>query len=86
MLGGSNEYPQSVCWIKNKKVGIPLHIPALLYLSVVKGVITARTCFPDAMAFEMGIQAVQQISLRKLKNTNLRWLHNIRAGIRKLVT
>ena len=30
--GGSNEYPQSMFWSKNKKIiGIPLHTPVLLY-------------------------------------------------------
>ena len=29
--GGSNEYPQSMFWSKNKKIGVPLHIPVLLY-------------------------------------------------------
>ena len=30
--GGSNEYPQSMFWSKNKKKkGIPLHTPDLLY-------------------------------------------------------
>ena len=24
---GSNEYPQSMFWIRNKKIGIPLHTP-----------------------------------------------------------
>ena len=27
--GGSNEYPQSMFWSKNKKKGIPLHSPVL---------------------------------------------------------
>ena len=30
--GGSNKYPQSMFWSKNqKKIGIPLHTPVLLY-------------------------------------------------------
>ena len=29
--GGSNEYPQSMFWSKNKKKSIPLHTPVLLY-------------------------------------------------------
>ena len=28
--GGSNEYPQSMFWSKNKKIGIPLHTPVFL--------------------------------------------------------
>ena len=35
--GGSNEYPQSMFWSKNKKIGIPLHIPVLLYKRGVQG-------------------------------------------------
>ena len=31
--GGSNEYPQSMFWSKNKKIEIPLHTPVLLYKS-----------------------------------------------------
>ena len=35
--GGSNEYPQCMCWIKNKKkIGIPLHTIVLLYKSGVQ--------------------------------------------------
>ena len=34
--GGSNEYPQSMFWSKNKKKGIPLHTPVLLYKSGVQ--------------------------------------------------
>ena len=29
--GGSNEYPQSMFWSKNKKKDIPQHTPFLLY-------------------------------------------------------
>ena len=35
--GGSNEYPQFMFWSKNKKIGIPLHTPVLLYKSGVYG-------------------------------------------------
>ena len=49
--GGSNEYPQSMFWSKNKKnrytpacfgakirkIGIPMHTPVLLYKSGVQG-------------------------------------------------
>ena len=31
--GGSNEYPQSMFWSKNKEIDIPLHTPFLLYKS-----------------------------------------------------
>ena len=37
---------------KIRKIGIPLHIPVLLYKSGVQGggVYIARTCFPDSLA------------------------------------
>ena len=35
--GGSNEYPQYMFWSKNKKKGIPLHTPVLLYKRGVQG-------------------------------------------------
>ena len=35
--GGSNEYPQSMFWSKNKKNGIPLQTPVLLHKSGVQG-------------------------------------------------
>ena len=45
--GGSNEYPQSMFWIR-------LHTPVLLYITLTcyikvgfKGVCISRTCFPD---------------------------------------
>ena len=45
--GGSNEYPQSMFWSKNKKV-YPC-IPQFYYIKVgFKGVFITRTCFPDA--------------------------------------
>ena len=31
--GGSNEYPQSMFWIKITTIGIPLHTPVLPYKS-----------------------------------------------------
>ena len=47
--GGSNKYPQSMFWSKNKK---NRYTPAnpFYYIKVgFKGVFIARTCFPDAM-------------------------------------
>ena len=44
---GSNKYPQSMFWSKNKKTSIPLHTPVLLYKSGFEGVHISRTCFPD---------------------------------------
>ena len=37
LLGGSNEYPQSMFWSKHKKKGILLHTPVLQYKSGVQG-------------------------------------------------
>ena len=45
--GGSNKYPQSMFWSKNKKIGSPLQTPVFLYKSGVKGVQIARICYPD---------------------------------------
>ena len=45
--GGSNEYPQSMFWSKNKKNRYPC-IPQFYYIKVgFKWVFVARTCFPD---------------------------------------
>ena len=41
--GGSNEYPQSMFWSKNKKNRFTPAYPVLVY----KGVFISRTCFPD---------------------------------------
>ena len=45
--GGSNEYPQSMYWSKNKKNSKPLQAPVFLYKSGEQGVYISRTCFPD---------------------------------------
>ena len=43
--GGSNEYPQSMFWIKNKKKCLP-HLPQFYYIKVrYKGVYISQTCF-----------------------------------------
>ena len=46
--GGSNEYPQSMFWSKNKKNRYTLTcIPQFYYMKVgFKGVFITRTCFP----------------------------------------
>ena len=38
----TNEYPQSMFWIKNKKNGIPMYTPVSLYKSEVKGGFTVH--------------------------------------------
>ena len=43
--GGSNEYPQSMFWSKNKKIGFPLQTPVLLYKIEVKGGIYCTNMF-----------------------------------------
>ena len=45
--GGSNEYPQSMFWSKNKKNRYTPAYPLLLYKSGVQVGYIARTCFPD---------------------------------------
>ena len=46
--GGSNEYPQSMFWSKNKKIGISLHTPVYCIKVGYKGVFISLTCFTDA--------------------------------------
>ena len=51
--GGSNEYPQSMFCIKNKKIRYTASSPSFFYIKVrFKGVFIARTCFPDVGKFE----------------------------------
>ena len=46
--GGSNEYPQSMFWSKNKKNRYTPCIPQFCYIKVgFEGVFISRTCFPD---------------------------------------
>ena len=45
--------PQSLFWIKNKKIRYTASNPSFLYINVgFKGVYIARTCFPDVGKFE----------------------------------
>ena len=45
---GSNEYPQCLFWIKNKKIRFTPSNPSFCYIKVgFEGVCIARTCFPD---------------------------------------
>ena len=49
--GGSNEYPQSMFWNKNKKNRYTPANPSFFYIMVgFTGVYIARTCFPDEMS------------------------------------
>ena len=60
--GGSNEYPQSKFWSKKKKkkrkkkkkkkIGLTLQTPVSYRKVGFKGVLIARTCFPDAYFFK----------------------------------
>ena len=53
LRGGSNEYPQSMFWSKNKKNRYTPAYPQIYYIKVgFKGVYTTRTCFHDAMESE----------------------------------
>ena len=46
--GGSNEYPQSMFWSKNKKNMYTPANPIFFYIKVgFKGVYISQTCFPD---------------------------------------
>ena len=46
--GGSNEYPQSMFWSKNKKKYAYPNKPHFFYIKVgCKGVFITRTCYPD---------------------------------------
>ena len=46
--GGSNEYPQSMFWSKNKKNGYTPAYPSFFCIKVwFKGVYIAQSCFPD---------------------------------------
>ena len=46
--GGSNEYPQSMFWSKNKKKNVYPSKPHFFYIKVgCKGVFITRTCYPD---------------------------------------
>ena len=50
--GGSNEYPQSMFWSKNKKNRYTPAYPSFAYIKVgFRGVNIARTCFPDETYF-----------------------------------
>ena len=51
--GGSNEYPQSMFWMKNKKnwyTHVNVVNPSLTLKSGIYGVYVSRTCFPDVYA------------------------------------
>ena len=48
-LGCSNEYTQSMLWIKNKKTSYTPAAPVLLYKTGVCVVFTAQTCVPDVV-------------------------------------
>ena len=51
--GGSNEYPQSMFWSKNKKKVYPCK-PQFYYIKVgCKGVFVTRTCFRDVKLHTM---------------------------------
>ena len=48
--GGSNEYPQSMFWSKNKKKYVYPSKPHFVYIKVgCKGVFITRTCYPDEL-------------------------------------
>ena len=48
-LGGSNEYPQSMFWTKNKKKSYTPAYPVLPYKSRVEGGIHCTDMYPDGI-------------------------------------
>ena len=67
--GGSNEYPQSMLWSKNKKNRYTPHNPVFFYIKAgFKGVYISRTCFPDGIKFINGPFHMTKITDLPLKN------------------
>ena len=67
--GGSNEYPQSMFWSKNKKNRYTLCIPQVYYMKVgFKGVYITRTCFPDVCSGQfvncLSVQICRHLAIR----------------------
>ena len=52
LQGGSNEYPQSMFWIRNKKICIPLYTPVLL--DYLKWVISGYTLLGHVILMRTG--------------------------------
>ena len=53
--GGSNEYPQSMFWIKNKENRYTHANPILLYKSGVQWGMISQTCFRDATQIKINL-------------------------------
>ena len=71
--GGSNEYPQSMFWSKNKKTRYTPAHPSFCYIKVgFKGVYITRTCFHNGQQF-----------LKATETFNNKILHNIWAASRE---
>ena len=63
--GGSNEYPQSMFWIKSKKNRYTLVNPSFFYIKVgFKGAYISWTCFPDACLFSRKFRGSLYLNLR----------------------
>ena len=45
--------PMKFSFVPIEKIGTPLHSPVLLYESGSRGVLIARTCYPDTCIFMM---------------------------------
>ena len=75
--GGSNKYgTHNLCFeAKIRKIGIPLHIPVLLYKSGVRGVYITQTCFRDVWLYFKTIQVSINTILEK--KVSLIYLHTI---------
>ena len=61
--GGSNEYPQSMFWSKNKKNRNTPANPTFSYKYGFKGVYISRTCFPDD---KIGVQCGLTVKINKM--------------------
>ena len=65
--GGSNEYPQSMFWSKNKKKNVYPYKPQFYYIKVgCKGVFVTRTCFRDASHFHYSAHTVPYKAMAQL--------------------
>ena len=89
--GGSNEYPQSMFWSKNKKNGYtPANPSFAIYIKVgFKGVYITWTCFPDEGQLSLKSENKPgqilnlfhihvfwlSVLLLRMKKTDQRWRH-----------
>ena len=70
--GGSNNYPQSMFWNKNKKHCIPQYTPVLLRKVGFKGVHIIRTCYPN-----VNKDSIRSTVLVRNNTNTSKFLHDI---------